>query len=63
MPIAAQIAHLLIVAIVIGGVIGIALVIIRQSGIVIPQFVITILWIVIAVVVGVVAIRFVAGYV
>ena len=51
----------IIVAIVLAGIIGIAAVIIRQSGIAIPGFVITIFWIVLAVVVGVVAIKFLAS--
>ncbi len=53
--------HWIIVAIVIAGVIGIALVIARQAGIVIPDFIWTIAWIVLAVVVGVIAIRFLAS--
>ncbi len=53
--------HLVIVGIVIAGIVGIALVISRQAGIMIPGFVVTILWIVLAVVVGVVAIKFLAG--
>ena len=53
--------HWIIVAIVCAGIIGIALVVIRQAGIAIPEWIITILWIVLAVVVAVVAIKFLAG--
>ncbi len=53
--------HWIIVAIVIAGIIGIALVVIRQTGIVIPDWVITIFWIVLVVVVAIVAIKFLAG--
>lgn len=55
------IIYYIIVAIIVAGVIGIAFVVARQAGIVIPQFVITIFWIVLAVVVGVVAIKFLAS--
>ena len=51
----------IIIAIVFAGIIGIALVVIRQAGIAIPGWVINILWIVLAVVVAVVAIKFLAG--
>lgn len=50
--------HWLIVAIVVAGCIGIAFVVAKQAGITIPPFIITILWIVLAVVIGVVAIKF-----
>ncbi len=53
--------HLVVVGIVIAGIVGIALVVIRQAGIAIPGWVIQILWIVLAVVVAVVAIKFLAG--
>ncbi len=51
----------IIIAIVFAGIVGIALVVIRQAGIAIPGWVIQILWIVLAVVVAVVAIKFLAG--
>lgn len=50
-----------IAIIVLAGVIGIVLVVVRQSGIVIPAFITTICWIVLAVVIGVVAIKFLAS--
>lgn len=50
-----------IIAVVIVGVIGIALVVARQAGVTIPSFVITILWIVFACVIGIIAIRFIAS--
>ncbi len=53
--------HWIIVAIVVAGIIGIALVVIRQTGIVIPDWVITIFWIVLVVAVAIVAIKFLAG--
>ncbi len=53
--------HWVLVAIVVAGIIGIALVVVRQAGIAIPGWVIQILWIVLAVVVAVVAIKFLAG--
>lgn len=59
----AGVGHWLIVALVVAGIIGIALVVARQAGIVVPAFVVTILWIVLAVVVGVVAIKFLIGMV
>jgi hypothetical protein len=51
----------LIVAIVVAGVIGITLVVFRQSGIAIPGFVIQICWIVLCVVIGVIAIKLLAS--
>ena len=50
-----------IVIIVICGIVGILLVVCRAAGVAIPGFIITILWILLAVVVGVVAIRFMAS--
>jgi len=48
----------LIIAIVIAGIVGIAIVVARQAGIAIPPWIFTILWIILVVVVGVVAIKF-----
>lgn len=48
----------LIVAIVVAAIIGVVFVVIRQTGIVIPPFIISIFWILLAAVVGIVAIRF-----
>ncbi len=51
----------IVIAIVLAGIIGIALIAIRAAGIEIPGWVIQILWIVLVVVVAVVAIKFLAG--
>ncbi len=48
--------------VVLAGIIGIVFVIVRQTGVTIPPFIITVIWICIAVVIGVVAIKFLAGY-
>ncbi|MFA5376338.1 MAG: hypothetical protein WC455_11390 [Dehalococcoidia bacterium] len=53
----------IIIAIVVAGVVGIAMVVSKQAGIVIPAFIVTIFWIVLAVVVGVIAIKFLASMV
>ena len=50
-----------IFVIVIAGVIGIVLVITKQMGVSIPPFIITVLWIVLAVIIGIVAIKFIAS--
>lgn len=50
-----------ILIVVIAGIVGIVLVCLRQFNIAIPQFVINILWIVLCVVVGVLAIKFIAS--
>lgn len=55
------VAHWLVIAIIIAGCIGIAYVVAKAAGIPIPPWVITILWIVLAVVIGVVAIKFLAS--
>lgn len=59
----ATVGHWLIIAIVVAAIIGIAMVVARQAGITIPPFVITIAWIILAVVVGVLAIKFLVGMV
>lgn len=59
---AASIVHYVIISIIIAGVIGIGFIVARQAGIVIPPFVIQILWIILAVVIGVMAISFIAQY-
>ena len=51
----------IIVAIVVAGIIGIALVVAKQAGVVIPAFVWTIAWICLCVVIAIVAIKFLAG--
>lgn len=48
----------LIIALVVAGCIGIVYVVVKQAGITIPPFIITIFWIVLAVLVGVLAIKF-----
>jgi len=53
--------HILIVIIVVAACVGIAMVVLRQAGITVPAFIITIGWIVLAAAVGILAIRFVAG--
>lgn len=57
----AGIPQMLIWVIVIAGCIGIALVVVKVSGIQIPSWVYTIMWIVLVVIVGVVAIKFLAS--
>lgn len=51
----------LIIIMVIAGCVGIVYVVAKQAGVVIPSFVITILWICLAVFVGVVAVKFLAS--
>ncbi len=53
-----SIVHWIIVIIVIAAVIGIMFVVLRQMGVDIPPFIVTIFWIVVAAVVGIVAIKF-----
>lgn len=48
----------LIIALIVAGCIGIAFVVMKQAGITVPPFIITIFWIVLAVFVGVIAIKF-----
>lgn len=50
-----------IFVIVIAGIIGIVFVVTKQMGIAVPAWIITILWICLAVVIGIVAIRFLAS--
>jgi len=52
--------QLAILIVVIAAVVGIVFVALRQFGIQIPQFVITIFWIVVCAVVAIIAIKFVA---
>lgn len=54
-----SLVHLLILIIIVGACIGITLVVLRQSGIVVPQFIATIGWIILAAAVGIFAIRLV----
>jgi hypothetical protein len=60
---ASSVVHLAILIIVILGVIGIAYVVAQESGIGIPPFIVRIFWIVLAVVIGVVAITFISRYI
>jgi uncharacterized protein (DUF983 family) len=56
-----SLVQLIVFVIVLCGVIGIAAVVIRQTGVAIPAWIITVFWICVAVVVGVFAIRFLMG--
>ncbi len=47
--------------VVIAGIIGIVFVVTKQVGVQIPPFIITVLWIILAVVIGCVAIKFLAS--
>ena len=51
------IGHWAIILIVVAAIVGIALVVIRAAGIAVPSWIITILWIILAAIVGVLAIR------
>jgi hypothetical protein len=61
MIIGGSLIQLIITAIVLAGVIGIAIIAIRAAGLNIPPWVIQIFWIVVIVVVAVFAIRFLMG--
>lgn len=56
-----SVIHLLILLVIVLGAAAIAAVVIKKIGLKIPAFVVTILWIVFAVVVGVVAIKLIAS--
>lgn len=56
-----SIINLVILVIVVAGIIGVAFVVIRAAGVNVPPWIVTIGWIVLAVVVGVVAIKFLAS--
>lgn len=56
-----SIIQLIIVAMVIAGCVGILYVVMRQAGVAIPSWVIQILWIVLVVMVGVVAVKLLAS--
>lgn len=53
--------QLIIWAVIVAGAIGILIVVAGVAGIVVPHFIVTILWIVLAVVIAVLAIRFIAS--
>lgn len=55
-----SIVHIALAIIVIAGIIGIVFVVTRQMGITIPPFIVNVLWIILAVVIGVVAVKFIA---
>lgn len=57
----AGIVQWVIILIVLAGVIGVAFIVTRQAGITIPPFVIQIFWVLLACIIGVVAIRYLAG--
>lgn len=58
---AAIVAHWAIILIVIAGIVGIAYVVFRQAGIAIPGFVVTIFWILLACILGILAVKFLVG--
>jgi hypothetical protein len=60
--VAATLVDWIVVIIVLAGIVGIAYVVAQQAGLVVPPFLVQILWIVLAVVVAVVAITFLARY-
>lgn len=51
-----------VIILVLAGIIGIVYVVAQQAGIAVPPFIVRIFWIVLAVVIGVVAITFLAQY-
>lgn len=55
--------HWINIALILAGVIGIAYIVARQAGVVVPPFMIQIFWIVLAVAIGVAAISFLARYI
>jgi hypothetical protein len=59
---AGSLVHLIIVVMVVCAVIGIAYIVMRQAGIVVPGWIVQIAWICLAVVIGILAIRYVAAY-
>ena len=52
----------IVIILVLAGIIGIVYVVAQQAGIAVPPFIVRIFWIVLAVVIGVVAITFLAQY-
>lgn len=50
-----------IAIVVIAGIVGIVIVVLKQMGVAIPPFVLHVLWICVAVVIGVAAIKFIAS--
>ncbi len=55
---AGSIGYYAIAIILIAAIIGVVIVITKQMGVAIPPFIITILWIILAAVIGIVAIKF-----
>lgn len=53
----------IIIAILVAGAVAVLVVVLKQFGVAIPPFVVTIFWILVAVVIGVVAVKFIAGLV
>lgn len=53
--------QLAILIVVIAGVVAVVMVVLNQMGIAVPSFIVKILWIIFAVVIGVVAIKFIAS--
>jgi len=60
---AGSVAHLVILAIIVAAVVGIGAIAIRASGVSVPQWVISIFWIVVIALVAIFAIRVVMGWV
>ena len=58
----ASLAHVIILVIIAAGIIGIGLICLRQFGISVPPFIVSIFWVVLAVVIGVLAIRAIMAY-
>lgn len=54
-----SLVQLAILIVVLAGIVGIVIVILKQVGVTIPPFIVAIFWIVLAVVVGVLAIKFI----
>ncbi len=48
----------MLIAIVVAGIVGIAIIVANKAGVQIPGFIIQILWVIFAVVIGVIAIKF-----
>ena len=57
---AAVLVQWIVILIVIAGVIGIALIVSRQAGIAIPAWIFQVFWVIVACVIGVIAIRYLA---
>jgi uncharacterized protein (DUF983 family) len=56
-----SLAQMAITVIVAAGIVGVALIVVRQAGVEIPGWVIQVFWIIVACVIGIMAIRFLIG--